>query len=317
MTNLDRSPILTVAVITYNQRDLLKETLNSILSQETEYSFEIAICDDASTDDTEAMCLEYQSANHGRVKYLRLEKNSGITANSNLGLQNCKGKYFALIGGDDLFLPGKIQKQISFMEKNPGVTISYHPVEIFDSSSGKTLLLTNQSSMDTPKTLLALARICIPGSVSVMVRGDAVPEGGFDRRLPTVSDWLFYLEVASKGEIGFLPQSLARYRKHGNQASFRTLELLEESLSNLDYAKQKLGPIPGLDEAILQGKARYLSGEAFRQLISGSKKNARLMFTKAQALHFKYIIAFAYIMTFIPIPASLFLRSRYFLKKIF
>ena len=78
MNSNETTPLVTVAVITYNQKELLRETIESILSQKTEFSFEILICDDASTDDTASMCLEYEANNSGLIRYLRLEKNSGI-----------------------------------------------------------------------------------------------------------------------------------------------------------------------------------------------------------------------------------------------
>jgi glycosyltransferase involved in cell wall biosynthesis len=252
------------------------------------------------------------------VKYLRLEKNSGITANANQGIQFGRGKYFALIGGDDLFLPDKLQLQTSYMENNPEVTISFHPVDIFDSASNATLHLTNQTSVDTPLTLHHLMRICIPGAVSVMVRRDAIPEGGFDVRLPTVSDWLFYIEVAAKGHIGFISDVLARYRKHGNQASFRTYELLEESLLNLDYAMEKLGPLAeGLSVPVKQGKARYLSGEAFRQLTSGNRIIARKLLKKALKMEFRPIFIGGLMVAYLPISPSLFQKIKSCAKKYF
>lgn len=312
------NPLITVAVITYNQKDLLRETLDSILAQETEFTFEVLVCDDASTDGTEIMCRELEVRSKGLVKYLRLEKNSGITANANQGIQYGKGKYFALIGGDDLFLPNKLQIQAAYMEANPQVSISYHPVDIFDSSTNATLFLTNQTSVDTPLTLFHLIRMCIPGAVSVMVRRDAIPEGGFDVRLPTVSDWLFYIEVAAKGRIGFIQETLARYRKHGNQASSRTYELLSESLLNLDLAKIKLGCNQvGLDEAVKDGKARYLSGEAFRQLVSGNRENARSLFQMANNEMFRLIYLGGLISTYFPIPPSVFKKVKYLLKRYF
>ncbi len=317
MNSKEINPVVTIAIITYNQKELLRETIESILAQKTEYSYEILICDDASTDDTASMCLEYQANHNGLIKYLRLEKNSGITANSNQGIKYGKGKYFALIGGDDLFLPNKIQVQTKYMEENPEVTISYHPVDIFDSASNKTLLITNQTKVDTPRTLHELVQICIPGSVSVMVRNDALPECGFDNRLPTVSDWLFYIEVAAKGKIGFIPETLARYRKHGNQASFRTFELLEESLSNLDLAAEKLSYIKDLSFSIKKGKARYLAGEAFRQLMSGNRILANELLTRANTQQPSMTYKTGIVYTKLPIPKEWHSKYRYFFKKIF
>jgi glycosyltransferase involved in cell wall biosynthesis len=263
------------------------------------------------------MCIEYAVKHNGLIKYLQLEKNSGITANSNQGIQHSQGKYFALIGGDDVFLSDKIQIQTQFMEENPDVTISYHPVDIFESETNKTLIITNQTKVDTPQSLHELAQICIPGSVSVMVRSDALPEGGFDSRLPTVSDWLFYIEVAAKGKIGFINQTLARYRKHGNQASFRTYQLLEESLYNLDLAAEKLGNIEGLDLSIKKGKARYLAGEAFRQLMSGNRNIAHQLLLRANHYNTRPLYLLAIVFSKIPIPKSYYEKIRYFLKSFF
>jgi glycosyltransferase involved in cell wall biosynthesis len=311
-------PKVTVAVITYNQADLLKEALDSILSQVTKYTYEILICDDASTDDTEIVSHEYENKYSGVVKYHRLEKNSGITANSNQGIRHASGEYIAFIGGDDLFLPNKIEIQTAFMDQNPDITISYHPVDIFDSSSGKTLLITNQSAADTPKTLLELAQICIPGAMSIMVRRDSIPLGGFDARLRMVSDWLFFIEVAHKGGIAFIPNLLARYRKHGNQASFKTYELLNESMKNLDYAMEKLGSnVIGLDSAIRIGKARYLSGEAYRQMLLGNKALARSLMKSAFKYNFKLVYIIGFISTYMPVPVGFLKNIKHLLKKYF
>ncbi len=317
MADKEFTPLVTIAVVTYNQKLFLIETLDSILKQKTNYAYDIVVCDDASTDGTQDLCLLYQEKYPGKFRYKRLEKNSGITANCNQGVIYCKGKYLALIGGDDLFLDGKIQKQTQFMEDNPNVTISYHPVDIFDSSTNKTLFLTNQTNIDTPRNILELARVCIPGSVSVMVRKDALPSGGFDNRLPTVSDWLFYLEVAAKGNIGFLPETLARYRKHGNQASFRTYELLKESLLNLDLALEKIGSITGLETAIAQGKARYIRGEAFRQLSNNHRDVARMLLREANMYEYKIGTKLGLLISYIPYIPIVLKKSKALLKKIF
>lgn len=277
-------PALSVVVITFNQIEFLKQTIESIAQQNTDFRFEIIISDDCSTDGTRAYCESYQSNNKFDFKYVCTAQNGGITANCNSGLKHANGRYVTVIGGDDLFLPLKIQKHVEYMDNHPEITLSYHPVDIFNSETDKTILLTNQSKVDTPLNVLQIIKLCIPGSVSVVVRASDLPAGGFDERLPVVSDWLYYIEVAAKGRVGFIPHTLARYRKHGNQASFRTYELLDESLKNLDIAKQKLPLLVGIDDAIAIGKSRYILGEAYRQLIVGRKTESRNLIKRAISL---------------------------------
>lgn len=309
----NKTPILSVVVVTYNQLAFLKQTIKSIVDQDTSYYFELIVSDDCSTDGTKEYCESIPGGYSYDFKYVRMKENGGITANCNFGLIHAVGKYITLIGGDDLFLPLKIQNHINYMEANPDVVISYHPVDIFQSETNKTIFLTNQTNADSPRDVLEIIKNCIPGSVSVVVRATAVPKGGFDSRLPVVSDWLYYIEVASQGKVGFLKQTLARYRKHGNQASARTYVLLEESLRNLDLAKAKLHHIDGVDNAILNGKARYILGEAYRQFASGDKRKARMLIKRAIGYRRTFsaygLMLFTYVM-----PSGSIIQ---FLKKIF
>jgi hypothetical protein len=313
----NNQPILSVGIITYNQLDFLKETVSSIVNQKTNHFFELIVADDCSSDGTQEYCESIAGTDRYDFKYVRMEKNGGITANCNLGLRYAVGKYVTLIGGDDLFLPNKIQTHVDYMEDHPDVVISYHPVDIFDSTSDATLQLTNQTRVDTPLDVLEIIKLCIPGSVSVMVRSSALPVGGFDARLPVVSDWLYYIEIAAKGKVGFFNKTLARYRKHGNQASARTYTLLDESLQNLDLAKEKHPSLPGIDDAIAHGKSRYILGEAYRQFVSGDKLRARELVRRALS-HKQSISAYGLLFASYVWPSAIGAGSlKRVLKKIF
>lgn len=99
-----------------------------------------------------------------------------------------------------------------------------------------------------------------------MLRRTALPQGGYDERLKTVSDWLFFLEISMQGRLCKLDKVLARYRKHAGGASRLTYQLLTESLKALDLFQQKFPERSELSPLIAQAKARYVAGEAFRQL---------------------------------------------------
>ena len=95
--------------MTYNQKNYLKECIDSILSQDYE-NIEIIIADDYSKDGTQDMLKEYNQKYPNKFILKLSERNQGITKNSNLAHFACNGKYIAWMGGDDLMLPSKIIK---------------------------------------------------------------------------------------------------------------------------------------------------------------------------------------------------------------
>jgi len=271
------SPKVSVMIITYNQEDLIRETLDSVLSQNYP-NLEIVVADDASTDSTPEIVREYEMKFPGIVKPVLNPVNLGITGNSNSAFFNCTGEFVAILGGDDIFLPGKIEKQVKQFE-DPEVVLSYHPVEIFLHQTGETLFLTNTTQHEfIGNAYDIISKGGIPGASSVMVRRTACPEHGFDPLFPVVSDWIFYIEVALKGKVAFLNEMLGRYRKHGKGASERTLELMSESLLTLDVVLERYGKNDAhLVEVCAKGKRRYILGEVYRQIVSNKTSNIKYL----------------------------------------
>lgn len=158
MTN-NSYPLVSVAIITYNQKEYLRECIESILLQNYP-NLQIVVADDCSSDGTQDLLLRY-SQQYPNVFTLKLsEKNLGITANSNLAHFACRGKYIFWMGGDDLMLPGKIAKQVEYMENNPDCTLCYHNLDVFDSATKKNLYYFNhlkkQKSMGQLEKLSSL-----------------------------------------------------------------------------------------------------------------------------------------------------------------
>ena len=106
---MSQNPLVSVAIITYNQKIFLEECIESILLQ-TYKNIEIIIADDGSSDGTHQLAQNFQE-NYPDIKFkLALSKlNFGITNNSNLAFENCSGKYIAWMGGDDLMHPKKLK----------------------------------------------------------------------------------------------------------------------------------------------------------------------------------------------------------------
>lgn len=273
---LPDNPKVSVMTFVYNLGSIAIETLESVMQQDYE-NLELVVADDCSTDGTRELLIEYAARHPEKIKLILNEKNLGITGNSNVAFFGCTGDLIAVLGGDDICLPGKFSAQVQAF-KDPEVVLCYHPVELFDSDTNQTIYITNQTpSEDTPDVLEIIRRAGIPGASSVIVRRDACPSYGFDSRIPHASDWKHQIDVALRGKVVKVNQVLGRYRKRSNGASMRTFELLEESLSVLDLTLAENPDFPGIQQAVYQGKARYLAGEAYKQLSQGSDLAAGLI----------------------------------------
>lgn len=258
--------VVSVMMPTYNAELYIAAALDSILQQDHP-DIQIVVSDDASKDRTQAIIREYVERFPQKIKAIFNEENVGVTRNCNIALSQCTGDYVSLFAGDDLMLPGKLSKQVALMESDPECVLCYHPVEIFDSNTGKTFFVTNQHPReDVYNCQDLLLKGGIPGGCSIMLRRTALPQGGYDERLKTVSDWLFFLEISMQGRLRKLDKVLARYRKHAGGASRLTYQLLTESLKALDLFQQKFPERSELSPLIARAKARYVAGEAFRQL---------------------------------------------------
>ncbi|MEE9337054.1 MAG: glycosyltransferase [Methylococcaceae bacterium] len=223
-----KSPLVSISIITYNQKEYLRECIESILNQD--YSnIEIIVADDCSIDGTQQMLKSYESKYPDKF-ILKLSKNNkGITKNSNLAHFSCTGEYIAWMGGDDLMLPGKISAQVQYMENNPECIISYHALDVFESESNNTLFIRKQGVKKPINTVREVIKHgCFIGACSAMVRRKSTPEKGFDERIPYASDWLYWAESLVKGgEVHYIDKLLGRYRRHdanitSNNGSFKT-----------------------------------------------------------------------------------------------
>ena len=111
---------VSVAVITYNMEGYLRQLLDSILMQKTSLKFEIVIDDDCSPDNSRSILLEYKER-YPDIFNLQLRgKNVGGSRNMYGVLKQCKGKYIAILEGDDWWeTDDKLQYQYNFMESHP------------------------------------------------------------------------------------------------------------------------------------------------------------------------------------------------------
>lgn len=122
---VENTPILSIAIITYNQENYIAETLKSIIDQKHDYSIEIIIGDDCSIDSTRDIINSYKNKYPNLINTVFNETNLGLIKNFFNVVSKCNGKYFMVCAGDDYWLPGKIKTQIDFLENNPSIGMCY------------------------------------------------------------------------------------------------------------------------------------------------------------------------------------------------
>lgn len=118
---MNKQPMFTVIIPTYNRERFLKRTIDSILLQ-TFKNFELIIVDDGSTDNTEALIGTYKD---NRIIYVKKE-NGGQNSAINVGLQQAKGEYIAFCDSDDTWMPEKLEKHIEKYQEDSEIKVVYN-----------------------------------------------------------------------------------------------------------------------------------------------------------------------------------------------
>ena len=119
---------VSVCVVTFNQKDYIRECLDSLISQVTNFKFEIIVGDDGSTDGTAEIVADYARKYPDLVIPILHEKNIGAVANIISVYKKAQGKYIAHVDGDDFALPNKLQKQADILDDYSSCSICSHDV---------------------------------------------------------------------------------------------------------------------------------------------------------------------------------------------
>src|SRR5690606_35489744 len=126
-------PLLSICSLTYNHKKFIKKALDGMLMQQTNFSFEVLVNDDASTDGTTEILEAYQQKYPGIIKPVFHKENQYSKGIRGLYARNlfplAKGKFIALCEGDDYWTDkNKLQKQVDFLENNSAYTLCGHDV---------------------------------------------------------------------------------------------------------------------------------------------------------------------------------------------
>jgi len=130
--DINRKVDVTILVFTYNHGSYIDKCIKSILDQKTEYSYNIFLIEDESTDDTLQICMKHFLQNKDKIVVIANSRENNISVNGRpsgrfslmYGLFMLCSKYYGVCEGDDYWIDDlKIQKQLDFLESNPQYTI--------------------------------------------------------------------------------------------------------------------------------------------------------------------------------------------------
>lgn len=125
-----KNPTVSVITLVYYHQNTIKQCLDSILAQRTDFGVELIIGEDCSTDSSMEIISEYLAQYPEMIRVITAEKNVGMIANTNRCYNACRGKFIALCEGDDYWIdPYKLQKQFDYMEKHSNCSLCFHAHE--------------------------------------------------------------------------------------------------------------------------------------------------------------------------------------------
>ena len=115
--------LVSIVTPVYNSEKFISETIDSIQNQ-TYKHWELILVDDCSSDNSYDIISEYIKYDK-RIRYIKLEKNSGAAVSRNTGIKNARGRFIAFLDSDDIWLPEKLEKQLKYMlDKKIGFTFT-------------------------------------------------------------------------------------------------------------------------------------------------------------------------------------------------
>ena len=221
--------MVSVLCTAYNHEEYLREALDSMLAQETDFAYEILVNDDVSTDSTADILREYEARWPDKIRAFYQTENL-FSQNKDVYYEvffpNARGKYTAFCEGDDCWTdPTKLQRQVDFLETHPDYTACVHNTELVfcDGDRPNESLATREEDCD-----MEFADI-LPGmshawhTSSLLGRTDLLadpPDFYYIAADAGFGDFPYALWLRLNGKIRFLARFMSRYRLNSGASSW-------------------------------------------------------------------------------------------------
>jgi len=307
---------VSVCVVTYNQEKYIAECLDSLVSQETDFKFEIIVGEDCSTDGTRAIVQQYVDKYPDIVKPIFHKNNVGAVENVKQVYIAAKGKYIAHMDGDDMALPTKLQKQFDIMEKNPQAMICSHNVSgILTNNLVKKHYIYCSEGEYTFIDLVKRLPFFAHSSKLFRVTNDIDLYNILSRE--NILDIELHLYHASKGTIIHLEEDLGIYRTDVGVSAIKNNKLNYKMIESVvDVYEELKVSNPEIISEIKKAYASYLLGAASNFAIiesdAGKMRKYTIKSFEQKSFSMKQVVMI--IFAFFPKIGIRILRTRYNLR---
>lgn len=209
----------------------LREAIQSVIAQTYRY-WELLLVDDGSTGQAREVARNYAATNEARIRYLDHpgHENRGHSASRNLGIAHARGEFIALLDSDDVWLPQKLDEQVSLMDAHPevgmlyGSTIYWHSWSESEPDGRRDYVPDVGWTAPTvvpPPRLLPLylqGRVAVPCTCSLLARRETVQEvsGFVESARGLYEDQLFYAKMVLHAPVLVVPMCWDLYRQHSD-----------------------------------------------------------------------------------------------------
>lgn len=202
-------PKVTVFIPAFNRQDYICTAINSILAQKYT-DFEVLIVDDGSTDLTAQRVAAYSDP---RVRLVSNERNLGIPASRNRGLELARGRYIALLDSDDYAYPQRLGRQVVFLDRHPDIAQVGSWCTLMN-AKGKLLKKVRRHPLDPADIDAHLLFHCTLINRTIMARTDILRQYGYDESFPRCQDYDLHVRLARRHRMANLPELLVCGREH-------------------------------------------------------------------------------------------------------
>ena len=228
---MDKPILVSVLCTAYNHEAYLREALDSMVGQQTDFAYEILVTDDVSTDRTADIIREYEAKYPDKVRGFYMTENlysQGRDIYYEVLFPNARGKYTAFCEGDDFWTdPTKLQRQVDFLESHPDYTACAHNTDLLfcDGERPDVTLATRQADCDMEFADLLQGMSHAWHTSALVGRTDLLADppdfytiaadAGF-------GDFPYALWLRLNGKIRFLARFMSCYRINSGAASWST-----------------------------------------------------------------------------------------------
>ncbi len=212
----------------YNtNEDFLRAAIESILNQ-TYTDFEFLILNDSPDNiKLDEIVASYKDS---RIKYLKNEKNIGITPSRNKLLEIAQGEYLAVMDHDDISLPERFQKQVDFLDNNPDYGVVSCHYYINDRRNPSKIKINRPPQADKD-IKLQLIKYCVVLHPASMLRKSVLIDNNINYELEfsPAEDYALWCKLIAYTKFFNLSEVLFRYRKHSSNTSKKILDKMHKS----------------------------------------------------------------------------------------